>query len=436
MMAHKEAGVALALLAVLASGPVRAEAPWAPAQSWLLGDWGGVRSKLLQDGVDFQLGYVNELAFNAAGGTSQRVEYADQVQVGTTLNLERLAGFTNALFQATITVRTGWNLSQSAGLNTLQLVQEVWGRGQTARITELWFSKGFFDGLVDWKFGRIAMGGDFAAFSCSFQNLTFCGSAPGNIQGDYIYNWPISQWGTRLQLKLEGFGYFNVAAYDQNERYLSFDDPVLPVWYQGSSGALLPVELAWLPAFGGGKLPGSYKIGGWYSTQTMNDVVLDINGGLAALSGLPHARHKGAYGGYINFHQQITRNSSPHPRAGLNVFLNATFADNETAEQDYQIAAGMIYTGPFESRPNDSIALAIGTTHVNGRIANLQSQQNAMGLGPVPIQGSEYVFELYYTFVPRPGLNIRPNLQYVVNPGGVSTVSDVVVLGLKTEFTF
>ena len=90
-------------------------------------------------------------------------------------------------------------------------------------------------------------GGDFAAFSCDFQNLTFCGSDPGNIVGDYIFNWPISQWATRVKLALNGFGYFQVGVFDVNPKYLGVQDQVLPVFFPGSTGALVPVELAWLP---------------------------------------------------------------------------------------------------------------------------------------------------------------------------------------------
>jgi porin len=47
--------------------------------------------------------------------------------------------------------------------------------------------------FISWKAGRMGVGGDFAAFSCDYQNLTFCGADIGNIAGGYIFNWPISQ---------------------------------------------------------------------------------------------------------------------------------------------------------------------------------------------------------------------------------------------------
>ena len=100
------------------------------------------------------------------------------------------------------------------------------------------------------------------------------------------------------------------------------------------------------------------------------------------------------------------------------------------------MAAGAIYTGPFSARPNDSIAFAVGTTHVNTRVAYGQLLQNWTGAGPVPIQNSEYVFEVYYTLVPTHGVYIRPNIQYVHTPGGTSLNGDIIVLGLKTQIFF
>ncbi len=421
---------------VLACGAAYAERPTAPSEPWLLGNWGGLRTRLYEKGVDFQLVYVSELGYNAAGGTKSLATYTDQVAFGTTLDLEKLITLPNSLLQITYTERAGRNLVEDAGLDTLQLVQEVYGRGQTVRLTQLYLEHRFFNDLINLRWGRSSMGDSFALFSCDFQNLTFCGSQPGNLVGNYIYNWPISQWGGRVRVALDGFGYVQAGAYDQNEQYLGFENKLWPVWYSGSTGVLLPFELAWLPTFDNGRLPGSYKIGAWYSTSKLKDVVLDVNGNYAALTGLPAMQRSGLYGGYLTFQQQVTRNGSNDKEAGLKLFLNAAIADAATSVTNFQIAAGLVYTGPFPSRPHDSIGFAVGTTQVNSRLTDLQNMQNAMGLGPVPVRNSEYVMELYYTIAPVPGLLIRPNVQYVATPGASSQNTNIVVFGLKSVISF
>ena len=83
------------------------------------------------------------------------------------------------------------------------------------------------------------------------------------------------------------------------------------------------------------------------------------------------------------------------------------------------------WLGLFDSRPEDDVAFAIGTTHVNDRVADEEG-----------IEGSEYAAEIYYTWRPTPALQFRPNLQYVYRPGGDSANGNVLVLGLKTGATF
>jgi porin len=181
---------------VLASIGAHAEtpdAPAAPSEPWLLGSWGGARTRLFDRGVDLQLGFVGEAAYNAAGGVKSLGSFTGQSLFGATFDLEKLITLPNTKLQVSYTSRYGRNLVDDAGLDTLQLVQEVWGRGQTVRLTQLFLEHRFFEELLTVRWGRVAMGDAFAAFSCDFQNLTFCGSPPGNIVGNYIYNWPISQ---------------------------------------------------------------------------------------------------------------------------------------------------------------------------------------------------------------------------------------------------
>lgn len=425
----------IVVAALLTAGTALADQLPRPKTPWLFGDWLGWRPYLSERGIDFQFGYINELAGNAQGGLRRWTDYADQIQAGVTFDLERLAGMRDARFQISYTERTGRNLVTDAGLNTLQLVQEIYGRGQTARLTEFYFDQKYFNGLVDWKVGRMGVGDDFAAFSCNFQNLTFCGSDPGNIVGYYIFNWPISQWGSRVKLDFTS-SYFQLGAYDQNQQYLGVKQALLPVVFPNSSGVLTIGEFGVLSKFANGLLPGSYKFGAWYSTASADDVFLDVEGTYAAITGLPPRLDRGLYGAYINFEQQITRTPGWTPNGGLSVFLNAVIADRKTAVTDFQIAAGLVFKGPFSLRPKDDIAFAFGTTHVNTRLAQVQALENSLGLGPVGVQHFEYVLETYYTFVVDDGLRLRPNIQYIIDPGGISQSENVLVFGLKTVASF
>jgi porin len=421
---------ALGVLAWDSSAKAGAPTPFTPD---IFVDWDGLRDELRDLGVDFRIGYTSETATNVQGGTQEGVTYDDQFTFSLGFDLQKLFNLNQAKFQMTVTDRNGQSLSSVEDLQSLQQVQEIYGRGQTWLLTQFWYDQKYLGGVLDWKIGRLTEGEDFAAFSCDFMNLTFCGAQPGNLVGNYWYNWPISQWGSRLKINITNFGYVQIGGFVANPNYLSqqyaFDFGNPP----GATGALLPVEVAWLPTFGAG-LDGSYKFGGWYNTSEGMDVFENTAGQPLVLDGgKPLIRH-GSYGEYINFLQRLT-GSAGSPR-GISIFLNATSADRRTSALDKQVTAGFFDTGIFGSRPADKLGVAIGGTHVNSRIATAERLQDAVGQDPVPIQGSEYVAEIFYGAAIAPWIELRPNVQYVRHPGGTSQNTDDVIVGLKLAANF
>jgi porin len=260
-------------------------------------------------------------------------------------------------------------------------------------------------------------------------NLTFCGSQPGNLVGDYWFNWPVSQWMARLKVSHGNF-YGQVAAYQVNPRNL--DDQFFNFKFKGGSGVLVPVEFGWSPLIGSKQLIGSYKIGAWYSNASADDVFLDINHNPRAVTGLEPLQRSSRYGIWINAWQQLWGVSeNGKPVSGVGVFLNATQADKRTSFTDNQIAAGIFWKSPFRKLPNDVVAFAVGRTHVNSRVTE---GQHLDPTNPEP-QTSEYAAELYYSAHPFHWLEMRPNIQDIRHPGGRSDRHAIGVLGLKAGIT-
>ncbi|WP_246178510.1 carbohydrate porin [Pandoraea horticolens] len=402
---------------------------------YLLGDWGGLRTDLAGRGITLNLGYTGEAAHNFSGGQDKLTRYTDQWVIGTTVDLDKLAGWRGGTFQMTITDRNGRNLGADAGIGNNMLIQEVYGRGQTWHMTQFWLNQSFLDGRMQWKIGRLTVGEDFANFSCDFQNLTFCGSQPGNLVGSYWVNWPTSQWATRLKFNTSEQTYVQAGIYQVNPNYvndgyarrhgLSLDNP------NGTTGALVPLEFGWLPSWNG--RPGSYKFGVWYNTSNGKDLYQDINHAPRGETGLAPRERNGQYGVYINFEQQISGTAGGR---GASVFLNVSQADRETAAQDHQIALGLQYKGPF-ARAHDVVGVAVGATHNNGRYAHYVRQQDQrLGTHTKVGDGYEYVAEAYYSWSPMASIYLRPNLQYIRHPGGTSANRDAFIIGLKTGITF
>ncbi|HMI20412.1 MAG TPA: carbohydrate porin [Sphingomonas sp.] len=399
----------------------------APAYG-ITGDWYGLRTRLHDAGVDMSAGYVGELGWNFAGGTKRDVTETGQATLGAAIDGERLVGIAGT-FQATVTYRHGEDLGAHAGLGTLQQVQEVYGRGQTFRMTQFWYEQKFLGDTIAIKAGRATVGEDFASFSCYFMNLTFCGSQPGNLVGDYWYNWPVDQWMMRVKLTHGDF-VAQIAAYQVNPHNL--DKSFLITNFKGGTGVLVPVELGWMPSIGSKKLIGSYKIGAWYTNANAADVLLDINRQPRPVTGLEPLERTSRYGFWINAWQQLTGTSlNGKPISGFGIFANFTQADRKTSVTDSQIAVGLFWKPPIASLPNDVLAFAVGRTGVNGRY---RAGERLDPAHPEP-QTAEYAAELYYSAHPFRWCELRPNVQYIHNPGGRRSADDIGVLGLKAGFT-
>lgn len=402
------------------------------ADRFLLGDWGGARTQLHERGVDFQLGYFSEPAYNISGGDEHLLRYADQFTVDASFDLDKLLRVPRAIFKVTLTYRDGRSLTTAADLHTLLEVQEVYGRGNILRLTEMSYEQVVVDGLLDAKLGRLGVGGSFFDWSCQFMNLSFCGELPGNIVATW-YNWPVSQWGARLRLRLNEDMRIEAGIYQINPRNLT-DGTTLS--FSGGIGSMIPVEFDWSPRFGSAQLPGTYRFGAWYDTSSQPDVFLAANHQPLVLNpGLPALMRNGTSGVYLNAQQQLTGSSANSP--GLSVFFNWVEADHETATLSELLSLGLLYTGPFSSRPLDVVGFAVGRTRVNPRVAEGQQLQNSSGTGaPVPVQDAEYPIEIFYNFNLTPWLSVEPLLQYVVHPGGTNVYPNVLVAGANIAITF
>lgn len=393
-------------------------------------EWGGLRSLLREKGVDIRVGYVSETATNVQGGDRELWRDADQWTFAAALDLQTLLGLDQAQLKITITDRNGRNLSADAHLGSLQEVQEIYGRGQTWRWTQFSYDQRYFGGMLDWKIGRLGSGEDFADFSCEFMNLALCGSPPGNMAPNYWYNWPVSQWATRLKASFGGSGYVQAGVFEFNPNYLLTGNGLNPGEPGGASGVLVPFEIGWQPIFGDG-LIGSYKFGGWYNSSKAPDAVTNVNRQLLVLDGGQPYVHNGEHGEYVNFIQQLTTPSPTDPKRGLSAFFNATFANRQTSTLDSQIAAGILYTGPFAPRYRDALGLAVGRTHVNSRIAAAETLFNTTTRGALSVRGSEYVGEIFYSVAVTRWLELRPDFQYIHHPGGITHNTDDVIVGLR-----
>ncbi|WP_300733018.1 carbohydrate porin [Pseudomonas sp.] len=434
-----------AMTALLLSAHAMADEAFSADSKWMTGDWGGERTRLIEQGIDIKADYVGEVGANLGGGYNhdKTARYSDQFGLGVALDLQKLWGWDNTQAKIQLTNRNGQNISNDRigdpRAGTLSSSQEVYGRGHMVRLTQLYIQHQFLDGKLDVKAGYFGEGEDFNTFACDFQNLAFCGSQVGNWATNIWYNWPVSQAALRVKYNITPQFYAQIGAYNQNPSQLEHGNG-FKLSGSGTKGTVLPVELVWLPKVN--DLPGEYRVGYYKSTAPANDLREDINGADAATTGQSYRVRHSKHGYWIVAQQQLTSHNGDASR-GLNIAVNATFHDKATNIVDNYQSLMLVYKGPFDARPKDDIGIGAARIHVNGEVKkNAELANAALGVTDysdplyAPLRSTEYNYELNYGIHVTNWLTVRPNLQYIAHPGGVDQVDNAWVAGLKIQSTF
>ncbi|HEX3992419.1 MAG TPA: hypothetical protein VHX39_14710, partial [Acetobacteraceae bacterium] len=86
-----------------------------PSTEHLFGDWGGLRTRLENDGIYLGLDALTEFAGNVSGGTKQGSTFANQVAFTADVDWQRLAGVTGLSSHLIMVNRSGANDSNLFG---------------------------------------------------------------------------------------------------------------------------------------------------------------------------------------------------------------------------------------------------------------------------------------------------------------------------------
>lgn len=421
----------LCLSGCVLAGSAHAYSAFDPDSPYMFGDWGGLRTKMAEQGITFKLDYTGEAARNVGGGynSHSKTNYADQTAVGINFDLDKLVGISGADFQMTAVNRNGHSannrINDPNALVSGSSVQEVQGRGPVTRLVQFWYRQRFFDDALTVKLGRIPVGDDFDTIDSNFQNLAFGGGQTGNWANG-IYNWPIAQWAAVAKYNFVPEAYFQAGVFNLNDKNLD-NDRGFNFATNGTNGVLYMAELGYTPTVFG--LPGTYKVGYYHNNLRTTDY------------GYHDERTgKNNSGVYYMAQQQMTTEHGDTSR-GISLFSMGLLGSGHTAGIDRYVSYGLVYKGPFDIRPKDDIGFAVGYLHFNKDVKDYAHYNNNVLLGSPgivrrPTQSYELDAELYYGIALTNYLTIRPNIQYVVNPSGVSSTKNAWVVGTMVQAHF
>ncbi|NEU12872.1 carbohydrate porin [Methylobacterium sp. BTF04] len=371
----------------------------------------------LGNGLSFVANYTGQSAFNPVGGMRQGSAYASQAYLGIDGDMQRLAGVDGGSFHVVVSQRHGRSLSNDfIGNNTS--VQEIFGGGQTARLTLLSYQQKLFDNKLDIEFGRLSTNPNFLSSSlyCNFQTNATCGGPTSAFKITNLGFWPISTWGAHAKVWLTDKIFVHGGVYEVNPYTQRPTDNGVDWSTRGATGVTLPYEIGYSTTFANDVLPRNYNIGGVVDRSDYADPVLDTRRGAALFSGLDRLTQFGRSLVYARFDQMVWR-PDPTAQQGLTLFGVAIKGTDGRQINDYYLAGGAALLGTFPSRPYDTLGFVVSTQKFSSvGLANVRAARASLGLDSRDIATQQVMLEVNYGIQVTPAIRLMPNLQYIVNP--------------------
>nr|WP_262382880.1 carbohydrate porin [Pseudomonas proteolytica] len=393
--------------------------------STLTGDWGGLRHQLDEQGIKFTGDYSGETAYNAHGGQHRSARYSQNIKLGVQLDLGKLYGLHNGdKIQLTVNDRRGNSASEDLVGNRLP-IQENYG-GLYTRLTELSYERTLFTPALNLKLGYMAMGNDLGGLDsgilCNFMNAGFCGHPLNMSGGSGWTNYPNAHLGARVKYDFSPAWQLRVAAFNVDPQSNGNSSRAWHVGPKHTTGTVVPIELVYKHA---SELPGEYKLGYYYDSSNVQRIGSD--------------KHVSGRGGHYLLIDQALWNSQTSEGRTLHAFGQYSAASKAASPFSRWYGAGLVLYKPFAGRPRDTVALGYGRAVPNPRSRDVLQQAAEASDNAFPnLDSAEQLLELSYGYQATPWLILRPDVQYIIEPGAFSAekIDNALILGLQVKATF
>lgn len=409
---------ALSFLAGLthAQDAPEAEAPapreWvggAPLWEWtrLTGDWGGLRNSLTESGIEVSGGYTVDLAAPWSGDTRRRSSAANLLDVNAAFDLEQLLGLRRTLFYVDAYKIYGSNPSNDVGdFGTLSNIAST----DVAQIAELWLETWLGDSLRV-KAGKVDFNSEFAFHEIGGE---FVNSTAAIVPTIVNYpTFPNPATSVNVFWSLGENSYLGAAVYDGANAYGIQTGKRGPSSFfsdRDSDAYFYAVEAG--TGWAGGERWGSGRtaLGAFHHS--------------ASFTRFDGNTDRGTEGLWWSIEQVLWREdpTATDPQ-GLGAFLSLGIADDAVSACGFSLAAGVEWTGAFAGRDFDVLGFGLFLCDLSDDVAAGTPED-------------ELTLELLYKAQLTPAVSLKPELQYIVHPGGIAGVDDVLVGLLRLEVLF
>ena len=398
------------------SGPDSHETPQGAA-GHLLGDWGGVRTRLLQRGVRFDFQYISDTLWGFESQQKPQSATWNRFRATVDIDFGALAGQDGLYFHATGLWQAGGNLGEKLGL---LIGPSGMASNNTVRLDSWWIEKRWLDERIVARVGQFA-GQDF---------------------------YGVSHYGSSFIFEPMGYALGNL--FTTVETFDPFSTPAAEI-------RILPSDTFYLKSMvmAGDPTPFSNNRTGFVPEFHGNPVVVSEIGftpGQKATSvrGFDNIESRKGYAGLYQFGAaynpgEFTDPMSPTPVSGN--YLLYWKASQALWRVDPKEARGLDATFAFDWSPpnvnrnytqltaglrfNEPLPLGFHNTLSLGYVRNVLSSQF---LSPgMPAWKTEHGVELNVLMLSGP-LLVQPVIQYYANVGGIG--GRAFVGGFRTKIDF
>lgn len=348
----------------------------------------GLRAGLARRGVTFELLLQADHSTAISGGVGRGSALRRPLAFALDLEGAPLLGWSGAHLH--------FGLQAHGGRHGADLVDDTQGFDNVdalpfQQLSELWLEQRFLSGRARVKLGKADANADFARVTLAGGFLSSSAGFSPTIAGFPSYPNPAT----------------GAAVFLQPHRRLSlgaglYDGATLPGCHgrTGNRGAGTlwgaPAALFLLGEAGArfalGARPGRIAAGVWRHTATTSDAA---GGG-----------RRPASGSYLVVEQGLVAAGTSEGLPGMGVFAQVGLADGRVSEVDRHLSLGLAWAGPLRRRPADSLGLLVTSVRLGGAAGRQRGGRY------------ETALEAFYDFRLRPWLGLKPDLQYIIDPGG------------------
>ncbi len=373
------------------SGALDAEARGPLGRALL--EWGGVRPFLAERGFEMEVFYTVDGSWLASGAAPEDDPLTRGLLDATfTYRTEPLLGWSGGTFHAGFQWFHGVDASTRYGV--VQPITNIDAERRT-QLGRIWFEQHFASSGTRVRLGKIDANSQFAFVDGA---ASFLHSSMGVSPTVYLMpTYPDSAFGLTV---VQPIGRASLSAG-------VFDGALASGVRTGRRGASTvfesPSEAFLIGEAALGWDGGRVALGAWRST--------------AELTRFDGAQESGT-GGLYAVAEQVVWRASDRGRGECTTFLQLGSADGDVSAIDEHLGFGLAWSDAAE-----------GGTHSAGLGVSRAGLTSATGAGFS--EAAETAVELYYGFEPVEWLRLKPDLQFISDPGGDASLDDAWILTLR-----